>query len=384
MTTYTQKAYKPTAMAIEAFRIFPPIFTANEKLDVAIEARNACDGRVISYGMKLGYWKKRKFEPIVDLGRRDCYWENDTDSILKLFANASGEEFDAIHAAMLESGERAQNGFTAQITLGTADGRELLEYYPLPKYFTLINHRYAPRFTDRFMIERCDGDGAPSMTGEHIAITANISLDTDVLPEGFFCRLYYEKGKEPTNESRFVDLTGCFDALRAGVTRDTDLVVQYFDRYSDFHFIMEFGDEYERAVTGCAIPSMLKHMNMAPDGSIHITGEVGASLESDVPASFHSGIMNLQAGTVMNTGKVAAGNCADFPVTFQRPFAAGTEPTVVVGFASNSTAAKFGACAVAVIPESVTNTGFTIRFFNGDVSGRNPNFTYIALGTPAI
>lgn len=88
----------------------------------------------------------------------------------------------------------------------------------------------------------------------------------------------------------------------------------------------------------------------------------------------------VQSGTVQAKIKVSTGNCADYPVTFPAPFAPDTVPVVVVGFISSSTAARFGTCACAVVDGSVTNEGFTIRFYNGDTSSRIPGFSYIAFG----
>ena len=89
----------------------------------------------------------------------------------------------------------------------------------------------------------------------------------------------------------------------------------------------------------------------------------------------------VQAGNIPGKSKVSTGNCADYPVKFPRPFDEGTVPTVVVGLVSSSTAARFGVCSCAVLDGSVTNEGFTIRFYNGDVSSRIPGFSYIAFGT---
>lgn len=91
-------------------------------------------------------------------------------------------------------------------------------------------------------------------------------------------------------------------------------------------------------------------------------------------------VETVQAGIVQGKIKVSTGNCADYPVSFPKPFDEGTEPTVVVGFMSTSTAARFGACCCAVLEGSVTNEGFTIRFYNGDISSRIPGFSYIAFG----
>ena len=73
----------------------------------------------------------------------------------------------------------------------------------------------------------------------------------------------------------------------------------------------------------------------------------------------------IQAGTLQAKSKVSTGNCADYPVTFPKPFDPDTVPVVVVGFISGSTAARFGTCTCAVVDGSVTNEGFK------DLLGRN-------------
>lgn len=88
----------------------------------------------------------------------------------------------------------------------------------------------------------------------------------------------------------------------------------------------------------------------------------------------------VQAGTLQAKSKVSPVNCADYPVTFPKPFDPDTVPVVVVGFISGSTAARFGTCTCAVLDGSINNEGFTIRFYNGDTSGRLPGFSYIAFG----
>lgn len=83
----------------------------------------------------------------------------------------------------------------------------------------------------------------------------------------------------------------------------------------------------------------------------------------------------MDAGDEVLSSSIASGAYADVAVSFNKTF--NTAPVVVVGFYSTSTGATFGRCSCAV--HSVTTTGFTIRFFNGDTVGRQPNFRWIAL-----
>lgn len=84
----------------------------------------------------------------------------------------------------------------------------------------------------------------------------------------------------------------------------------------------------------------------------------------------------IDHGEYTSSVSTAGGNTQDFFITYNKVF---TEtPHVIVGFRSDSGAATFGMCAVSVMDESTT--GFTIRFFNGDSSNRNPAFEWIAIG----
>lgn len=376
MTTYTQKAYKPDTLEIKRFEIGSSLFTAGEAVELYVVAENTAKVRLISYGLKIGYWQKRTFVPILDFGKEDCYWEDGKDCTIEAVATASGERFDAIHNAMLESGERAQNGFTAQFTLGTAAGEELIEYYPMSKDIYLLDRKYAPAIAEDFEIVRCSADGRPSMTGEHVSITAKISPDAP--PEGFDCRLDYGRAGVAFEQSS--DLQEDIGKLIAGIDHDADLISLLFDRYTAYDFMLYYGDQYENVSAKCTIPGVLDHLGLDNAGNIHVTGEVSAAMESDIPAYFHGGIANIQTGTVMATTKTPSNNCSDHPILFEKPFAAGTVPTVIVGLVSSSTAARFGVCTCAVLDGSVTNEGFTIRFYNSDVSSRLPGFSYIAFG----
>ena len=86
-----------------------------------------------------------------------------------------------------------------------------------------------------------------------------------------------------------------------------------------------------------------------------------------------------QAGVLagLESGNSAAANAyTDKNVTFPQAFA--EAPTVVAGFATDSTAAQMGGLAVSAI--NVTAAGFTIRFFNNTGTARTPPVSWIAVG----
>lgn len=77
-------------------------------------------------------------------------------------------------------------------------------------------------------------------------------------------------------------------------------------------------------------------------------------------------------------GSIASGAYADWEVVFVQPFTA--KPHVTVGFMTNSTDGNFGRCCCAVLMNSLSKTGFTLRVYNGDASSRAPRCNWVAVG----
>lgn len=115
-------------------------------------------------------------------------------------------------------------------------------------------------------------------------------------------------------------------------------------------------------------------------------GAAGAYPYADLgdPAPWRNAL-GIRAGSVAALGNTAAGAYKDKSVSFGTEMGSAYEfasaPVVVVGFKSDSSAGTFGRCCVSA--HSVTTTGFTLRFFNGDSSNRNPEFYWIAIGVRA-
>lgn len=85
----------------------------------------------------------------------------------------------------------------------------------------------------------------------------------------------------------------------------------------------------------------------------------------------------IDSGTIPG-GSISAGRYADWEVVFTKPFT--VKPTVTVGFMTNSTDGNFGRCCCAVVLSSLKKTGFTLRVYNGDSSGRAPKCNWVAVG----
>ena len=82
----------------------------------------------------------------------------------------------------------------------------------------------------------------------------------------------------------------------------------------------------------------------------------------------------IESGTITGSS-VSANSYKDYEVTFNKTFS--SAPIVVATFQSTSTAGAFGNCTLGIV--SASATGFTVRVFNGDASGRGPNINWIAV-----
>lgn len=107
-------------------------------------------------------------------------------------------------------------------------------------------------------------------------------------------------------------------------------------------------------------------IGLQPDGTVN----------TEYRGKWRTGL-GIQSGA-FTAASTDGGTYTDTQVTFPTAFA--SPPNVVVGFRTGSTAAAFGHCSCAVVPGSITTTGCTIRFFNGDTTARLPEITWIAIG----
>jgi len=170
--------------------------------------------------------------------------------------------------------------------------------------------------------------------------------------------------------------------------QDVTLITAQFSATNDYTFTATLTDRFGNSVVTTYIYKAGGYANLEKFGfriGGRTTGTAQApKFESDYPIYAYAGIADfggsIQCGNVAALGNTSSGSYKDAVVTFPKAFAAGTTPFVMVGFASGSTSGNFGRGCVAVLPGSVTNTEFTLRFFNGDSSARNPEFVWIAIG----
>ena len=387
MKTYSQIVPEPTAIAMTGLRITPAAFTVGDSISVGFSLQNISGVRLTGYAIQFGYLQKDKFVALFDVGTSPNSMANRAVKSFEHTVDVTGDAVDALVADMRKAGERARSGFMLAVRVTDNHWNDLVDYIPVGPY-CIIDRRYVP-VVPSFGVDRCDAAGNLAADGEMMAITAQIGADVQPAGGLFSCKLRFAKGHIPTMDDGCVDLTDCIGVLSEGVEQDATMIDGVFDRAYDWFFVVEYGDEYEVAFGSFTVGQSFTNMHESgyETGGFRFGGYSRSTpgrpmFESDYPGYFYGGLANLQAGMIQPVGMTGSGNCTDIPVTFDQPFAEGSVPIVVVGFQASTTAGTFGRCSVAVLPDSVTNKGFTMRFYNGDAAGRNPAFSYIAMGTP--
>jgi len=389
MKTYQQTTPDPTSILLTDLSISPAAFTVGDNLSLAFTLQNISGARLTGYAAQFGYWQKSKFVALFDIGTSAASMANRAVKPFEHTVEVAGDAIEAFIAAMRKAGERVRNGFTLAVRVTDNHWNDLVDYIPVDLTCRIIDRRYGPS-VPTFGMDRCDADGHQTADGEMMAITAQIGAEEAPADGLFSCKLRYAKGHIPTPEDGVIDLSDCIGALSEGVELDATMIDGAFDRAYDWFFVLEYGDECEAAYGCFTVGQSFTNMHESgfETGGFRFGGYSRSTpghplFESDYPGYFYEGLANLQAGVIQPVGMTGSGRCTDIPVMFKQPFAPGTVPVVVVGFQATSTAGPFGRCCVAVLPDSVSNSGFTMRFYNGDSAARDPAFSYIALGTPA-
>lgn len=288
-------------------------------------------------------------------------------------------QFSSISSVQtLADGTSASNGVLTWRAASARPMRVIVSFYEEPPWV------YHPQILS-FEMKRGNSSGVQDDSGNRALLTLKLALESSSYASMSTLKLYYDTGPVSIY-SPSLSLTGYISTLLSGVTNNSSYITTTFDADFDWNFLLVFecGDESATASAVLQNSMVALHINefgVAIGDQVVNTSTTAPTFECYNPASFYGGLLNVQAGTVGQLGATAGGSYQDGEATFAKPFAAGTTPVVVICFRSDSTAGTFGRCSVAVI--AATNTGFTFRFFNGDSSNRNPDYTYIAFGTPA-
>lgn len=277
----------------------------------------------------------------------------------------------------LSDGSSASNGVLSWKATSSNPIRVIVSFYEEPPW------KYKPQIID-FEVKRGTSSGAVSDSGTKALLTIKLGLVDSSAAETITLR--YFQGFD-TSALGSVNLTSYMSALISGRVNYYGYVTYDFSTEADYRFELTFTAGDETATATAWLSNTFVTMHVAPYstggvsiGDLSTSSEGNPKFEVHHPAHFYEGIENFRGGVISELGATSSGTYKDGSVTFDAAYPTGTIPAVLLSFMSTSTAGKFGRCSVAVM--SVTNTGFTFRFFNGDDSNRNPKFVYIAYGIP--
>jgi len=257
---------------------------------------------------------------------------------------------------------------------------------PASDLLTIIPYYDNPRLS--FAAVRAT-NGAPNDEGESLLTSLVLTHDdvqTDITDHGYTASITCD----PAPASACA-LNATIAEMLAGIVDSPTAIAGTFNNGTTYRLTLTVTNGYETAEAVYEISRAFANLHLSgcstggvAFGRFSTSTEGSPKLESEFPAHFYGGIADfggsLQCGSVSSLGNTSGGSYKNKEITFPKAYAPGTIPVVMVGFASSSTAGNFGRGCVAVLLGSVTNTGFTLRYYNGDSSARNPEFVWIAIG----
>lgn len=110
-----------------------------------------------------------------------------------------------------------------------------------------------------------------------ISDISDISTDSDD-PESLKLICYYSDGQVSTSSDYFVWTEYIGDAMSdGGIVNSSELVYGEFDTTKNWHFMIEFGDDYERAVVYSDLPDAFANVHLSGCGKGVAFGKFSAS-----------------------------------------------------------------------------------------------------------
>ena len=254
----------------------------------------------------------------------------------------------------------------------------------------------------------------PTITGLQIQrFTLNADSQRVLAEDGEYVLVSFTRFTQPINGKNALSLTYTYTSADGLTTQSGTLsnkpdgeTLTYtdfdmfsgiqFDPTQEWTFDFSVTDKFTTATASVVLDEAGAFGNMYPDGfavGMRGTGtenekkfEVAETHETHLYGGLftigHSTTsqraLGIQVGEVASLGGTNGGAIGTKTVTFPQAFAAGTVPVVLITFNTSSTAGSFGRCCVTT--NSITNTGFQLRFYNGDSSSRGPSYRWIAVG----
>lgn len=261
--------------------------------------------------------------------------------------------------------------------------RLIVEFYDQPPT------KYAPQITN-FAVERVNSSNQPTFEGTYISTTLKLSLASGAPVDQATLKLYVSASPDASGTE--TDLTAKISSLLSGVTLNTGIITGQYSAGTTWYFTLVFAIGSETA-TATAQAFRAKAPIHITNNGVSFGGFSGAT-ESDPREEFHNRVVfhrgfsmgggnDVLTGIGIQSGIVHSIDTDNYTysetqVTFPKAFA--SNPVVVIGFESGSTAPTFGRCTCAVWERSTT--GFKIRVYNNDSVLRSPAVSWIAVGIP--
>lgn len=253
------------------------------------------------------------------------------------------------------------------------------------EYLTVLSYRDNPKLT--FETERTPDDESSAL-----ATTLKLMGDTDsslIVAHGYTLKLYCEQGNGgATINSSEVPLNCTIETACAGFVKSTELVTQAFPNTYDYSLLLYLTNGYETARATSTIARAFANLHLSGKsnggvcfGSFCKSTDENPMFECYYPSYFYGGIADwggsVQSGITDEGLYVKKDGYLDVEVTFPTAFV--SVPVVMLTVYSESVAAEFGSFQVAVVPTTLSATGFTMRLFNNTGAGRYPYVRWLAI-----
>ena len=391
-----------------------------ESLTITVQIKNTSGKDLKMYSVDGGLFVKGKYTDSVriarvfeNIGGTSVVWKN---SATKTFTVTSTIDTTSLDMTRREAQIPVQGSLFTLIVYGNSSGAPTTREYESSKVISsfddlglvVIGERFNNHFAE-LSAERCDSTGKLDDEGENILVRAKVVSDhtlQDMITNGYPTTATVVISDDPNDFSGdgittiLSDMGTLLEGVEEYRVNESGIVVSLsapdaikdeIDKNKTWYIRILFDDKYDSVVgdTFSVARSFANvHFSGKSTGGVCFGGfstseENDPKFECYYPAYFKAGIVEggisgvFDAGHVAALGNTAGGSVAAADVSFNKTFS--SPPIVVAGFVTGSTAGSFGRCVVSV--NNITETGFSLRFYNGDSSNRNPSFNWIAFGT---
>ena len=236
-------------------------------------------------------------------------------------------------------------------------------------------------------------NGAPSPIGTQAAVSLQAALKPGAASGGMACTLSWRKvGDAEYSQPVSVPVAGAL----SGIAEDTALLsALQMELGSEYDVLAYFGDEFESAKQRFRIAKAHTKFSVAKNapgvsvGQHSTASPESPKFECQYPAHFYGGITALSHAHILEMLGVQTGvtgfpsgvpqGWKDVAITFPIPY---KQPPLILIFpqTGNITAANVGSNLLVLLQDTLTATGFTVRWYNDTTATRYPGARWIAIG----